>query len=269
MRYLLRRGVLSLGGFCLMVSLSAVGVQAAEDRAQPNLREPGPDTPDFPDSAFAVPLGVTYLETSLTQEKAKDIDRTRTLSTATLLRYGIAPNWELRLSSDGWLRERSANGRRSGVGDLAVGFKRHFSAEKRGRPAMGLIAQVKLPTGASAFSNGKTEAFASLNFDKTLPGDVELEWNIGMSWLAEDGGGHFIQGNLLWVLGKKLNDRWGVFVDGFADVPSAPGERSVAVVGPGVSYFVNDRMAIDVSVHCGLTKESPHRIVRLGLQFAY
>jgi hypothetical protein len=62
------------------------------------IEEPGPDSADFPDSAFTVKPGVVYVETSLTTESSKG-PRVHDYFTNTLIRVGLKEDWELRISS--------------------------------------------------------------------------------------------------------------------------------------------------------------------------
>jgi hypothetical protein len=250
-------------------ALSEPGRAAPPDRARPSLREPGPDTPDFPDSAFTVPQGVTYVETALVGDRSKDADPVRSRTTPFLIRHGLAPRWELRISGDGATRLADSGSRTTGFSDVVLGVKRHFRPERGGRPALGLIAQIKAPSGSDAVGNGKVESFASLNFDKTLPGNWDLEWNIGASWLTDDAGGRFGQANLLWALGRELSPRWSIFTDGFAELPAAPGREDAVVAGAGARYMVSDRLGLDASYHAGLTSTSPDRLLRFGTQVTF
>lgn len=68
-------GILGLGGLL-------------SRRGAPSLEEPGPDSPDFPDSAFTVAPGVVYFETSLTYESSKGV-KVRAYFTDTLIRVGL------------------------------------------------------------------------------------------------------------------------------------------------------------------------------------
>src|SRR3954462_8842679 len=73
--------------------------------------------PDFTDSAQVVPKGRFQVEVSPTWSRGRD-DGT-TISTPTLLRYGLSEAWEVRIAPEGYVREGDARG----MGDTAIGMK--------------------------------------------------------------------------------------------------------------------------------------------------
>ena len=236
----------------------------------PTLREPGPDSPDFPDSAFTVPPGVVYVETSITHETSKG-PRFRDYSTDTLVRVGMCENLELRISNPGLIHQDGPVDDTTGFGPTTFGFKRHIWAEdeRSGLPAIGVIAQVTTPTASAGFDNGAAEPTVYFNFDHSLPADFAFEWNLGISWLKGSDGERFLQGEVLWVLSRELADELEGFVHGIVDFPAGSGEQEELVVGPGMLWFVSGRLALDFSYNFGLTAQSPHRIVRFGLSMAF
>ncbi|GBD36585.1 hypothetical protein HRbin36_01710 [bacterium HR36] len=63
-----------------------------------SIRQPGPDTADFPDSAFTVPPGDMYLETSINYQRPSGLPK-HEYFTATLLRLGLFEGLELRINT--------------------------------------------------------------------------------------------------------------------------------------------------------------------------
>jgi hypothetical protein len=253
-----------------LVGAVPVHAQAEPEVRQPSLKEPGPDTPDFPDSAYTVAPGVTYVESAMVRTLGKPVPRTRLITVPTLVRHGVSKGWELRLSGDLLIDEDVASTGRTGVGDATLGFKHTLHDEEKGRrPGMGTVVQVTLPTASAGFSTGHVEGFASLNFDHTLSDKFEFEWNAGVSLLTNDAGSQFLQPIFLAVLGYEVSDRFAVFADGFVATPSQPGLPDELVVGAGATYLVHDRLAFDASYHAGLTSVSPDHFFRLGSQIAF
>ena len=116
------------------------------------------DRPDFVESSNVVGKGRFQVETSVAVERDKaDGVKLRTVSTPTLLRFGVAEDWELRVETDGRLRataDNPATGQRlreSGYADTAVGVKWHMVDDEGARPSMGLLAHWDLDTGSAPF----------------------------------------------------------------------------------------------------------------------
>lgn len=246
----------------LLAGFEAETAETLEKRRW-TLREVETDTSDLPDSPFPVPPGVLLLETSLTRERGSGVHRR--LSTETLLRFGISRGWELRVSSDGWVWEHSHDGRRTGIGDVVLGFKRHLFPERGARPALGVIVQTKLPTAFSNLSNSALEPTAFFNFGKSLPSDLDVEVNFGVSWRKNSSGRRFVQYHLLWGVEKGLGRDISVFVHSAADFPDQPKAGNSVLLGPGITWLVNERTQLDMSLTFGLTKAAPNNVFRVGL----
>jgi hypothetical protein len=236
----------------------------------PDITEPGPDSADLPDSAFAVPPGVVYVETSLTYASSKG-PQVRDYFTNTLVRIGLWEDLELRIASPGIIHENGPDKSATGFGPLTFGFKQHIwdEIQESGIPAFGVIAQVNVPTASAGFDDGTAIPTVFLNFDHTLPANSYFEWNLGLSAVHDDEGKRFAQGSFLWSLGHEFNDEFTGFFHGQANFPSGSGNQEEIVLGPGVIWFVNKRTALDFSYNFGVTNESLHRLVRLGLSMAF
>lgn len=244
------------GGFC--------GDQRS--KAKPTLYEIEADTADLPDSPYPVPKGIWLFETSLTREQERDTLRTRILSTASLLRYGIAQGWELRLSSDGFLLSKSKLGSTIGFADITVGFKKVLSPERRGLPAWGLILQSKIPTASALLGNKALEPDLFLNGSKELGRGWGLEANFGASWKKrEDQKGGFFQAQFLWAIEKEMKRGVGTFVHSAVALPDQPGKGDNWVMGLGITWILQSNLQVGTSLTYGLTPSSPRRIWRIGL----
>jgi len=245
------------------------------------MRDPGPDTADFPDSAFTVAPGVLYVETAVTYQSSKDSPQVRDYSTPTLLRYGVTDRFELRLSGF-FVHEQEATSR-TGVGPLGIGFKRHFWDEQPDRflPAFGIIGLVTIPTSSAGFDSGRAEPIVYFNFDYTLTERLEFEWNGGIGAFEGDNGEMFCQGQLLWTFARTWG-REGNFKTFFHGIALLPGgsenpadpilgtrNQEEVVIGPGYVWFRGNRLAWDASYNYGVTGASPHRLIRFGMSMAF
>lgn len=238
--------------------------------SQPDISEPGPDSADLPDSAYAVPPGVVYVETSFSYTRSKGLP-VRDYFTPTLVRIGVWEDFELRIASPGIIHESGADDSTTGFGPVTLGFKQNIwkEVEATGIPAFGVIAQVTVPTASSGFDDGTAIPTVFFNFDHTLPMNSYFEWNVGLSAVHDDAGERFTQGIFLWSLGHELTDDFTVFFHGAANVPASSGIQQDLLMGPGMIWFVSKRTALDFSYNFGVTEQSTHRLIRLGLSVAF
>jgi hypothetical protein len=254
----------------VILTQASVEGMASDPGQGPDISEPGPDSADFPDSAFAVPPGVVYIETSLSYSSTKGTPL-HDYFTATLVRIGLWKDLELRIATPGFIQEHGIDGSTSGFGPLTFGFKQHIwdEVQESGLPAFGIIAQVTAPTASAGFDDGTAIPTLFFNFDHTLPWDSYFEWNVGISDVHGDDGQRFAQGTFLWSLGHEWNDNFTTFFHGLVNVPSGSGEGEEVLMGPGMIWFVTKRMELDLSFNFGVTDESDHRFARLGLSVAF
>ena len=149
------------------------------------------DRPDFTNGPNPLPPGVAQLEAGWVRERATS-GPTNTFGLG-VLRWGITNRVELQADVPSWIRQDTGPSFDSGFGDAGVGAK-FLLAEGKGA-ALGLIANLDLPTGAEGFGSsgagyngtlaaerdfGPIDASANLllgNDDET----GEREWSTGAS----------------------------------------------------------------------------------------
>jgi hypothetical protein len=145
-----------------------------EDIEQPlDIRAPGSDLANFPNSAFTLPRGGFYLESTPVAYAASSSTLSAQYNWEYLVRYGLVDWLELRLYSQGFSVQGSPNSA-VGFSPLTFDTKIHFwdEWEEYHLPAAGLEAMVQTQLlGSSAFNAG-TEPSFSLKFDQELP-----RWN--------------------------------------------------------------------------------------------
>ncbi|MCY2970033.1 MAG: hypothetical protein NTZ30_05115, partial [Planctomycetota bacterium] len=95
---------------------------------KPNIREPGPDSANFPNSPYTLPKGMAYFEITPTVA-GKGTSDPRTYSTPTLLRYGLTDDVELRLFTNSFTVEYSPNS--AGFSPIVFDVKIHFWDENK------------------------------------------------------------------------------------------------------------------------------------------
>ncbi len=234
----------------------------------PSVRRPGPDTADLPDSPYTVPPGVVYVETSLTHQRSKS-PPAHEYFTATLVRVGFLQDWELRVSGPGLIVRDGLPDSTTGFGPITVGAKWHWweEVEEKGIPGAGLIFQVTTRTGSDALRSGIAEPAGFLTFSHSLHWEMEFEWNLGLAISRSQSERAQLEGWLLWALSKQVTPNLSIFAHGYVLTPGLVNETEI-VLGPGLVWFINERMALDTSLVFGVTDDAPI-IARVGLNLGF
>jgi hypothetical protein len=244
---------------------------------EPDIKDPGPDSANFPNSAFTLPQGEIYIETSpITFQKVPFFNRKRQeqksdqYSLPTLLRFGVLHNFELRLWSQTFQTETFGTRSVSGFGPLLFDSKFHFwDQDKEAHiPAFGVQLMVLTNLGTPAFSVPQLEPQFSLNFDYELENGINLEWNIGGTWAASPAQGRVYQANFQWSIQKEIVKNVDGFLHGYFNTPQSTRFREGAVVGAGAIWYATKRAALDASYSFAVMPGSPDPIIRLGLSLA-
>ncbi len=261
-------------------------------QASANIRDPSPDTANFPNSAFTLPKGRGYFETSPLGLYGKSNTQAPVYQWEYLFRYAVTDMLEFRLFSNGITHQSASRGQPAvtGYSPLAFDFKMHLIEENRDYfiPAMGLELYIQTTFGSPAFNSG-TQPSMNLLFDHSLPGKMNFEWNAGMSGIQDGLGRTRYQFSFQWAFQRQVVEDFDVFVHGFVNEAALPrliqfrtvtgsevihrttlGSVPTAnVVGVGGIWTVNDRISVFGSYNFGTTTGSPREIALLGFAVAF
>ena len=125
--------LLSSASLTVASGLLTVGAVAGEESVIST------DRPDFVEASTTVGRGRFQFETSVAYEREEEGgSRTTMLNMPTLLRYGVAELWELRLETAGYSRSRervagSPSTTGDGLADISLGIKWHVLDEEPSR----------------------------------------------------------------------------------------------------------------------------------------
>jgi len=253
-------------------------------RATYDVRNPGPDSANFPNAAYTLPKGRAYIELMpVNLIGPSDVSEAQ-YNTAFLLRYGVTDNLEFRLFSNGFTAQLGRRNRTTGFSPLAFDFKMNFWEEnpKYFIPAFGLEVYVETDLGTPAF-NGGTQPSLNLLFDHTLPGEIVFEYNFSIT------GQQFVQGlsdhvfGFQWSFQRDVVEDFALFTHGFFNAPALPRLPSLVpldpstaastqesiVAGGGFLWALNDRLALYGTYNAGLNRFSPTTISYLGFAYAF
>jgi hypothetical protein len=178
------------------------------------------DGPDFVESSEVVGSGRFQYELDINSEQnRRGADRSSTLTTPTLLKYGISDTAELRLQTDGHVRasDEGANPAtlRTGVGDTAIGLKWHSQDRnpETGAPSVSWIAHFDTPSGTDGIRGHGVRPSLRTVVTWELPHDLALGLMPGIKSDTTDDGRRFTSGIFGAVLNKRITEKWRAFVE--------------------------------------------------------
>lgn len=250
-----------------------------------SIRNPGPDSANFPNSAYTLERGHIYIENQPVQINGPTDAQAFNYSYGYLLRFGLTDRVEFRLFSNGLTYQSAFQGNKStGVGPspastgwspLYVDFKINFW-EQRIRslvPAMGMEIYMSTATGSSNLQVGVAPA-VNLLFDYNFGDGWNLEWNIGIQPANSNApalGTIFVQQfSGQWSLQKAITDDLAIFTHGYFNGASLPQFGGNVVVGAGALYYVGDRWSVWGNYNVGLDKSSgPPFTYNIGFAYAF
>ena len=231
------------------------------------------DRPSFTESSSTVGRGIAQLEAGYTYS-LDDEGAGQTIHHSypeTLLRYGVAADWlELRL---GWnyAHEESGTASRSGGEDLSLGLKIAVTPQEGILPAMVILPQMTVPTGAERFSS-----------DEVLPGFAWVyAWDFGdsistagstrLNRSVDAGTGEpFTEWAQSWLIGFALSDRSNSYVEWFGTFPhSADTAEPAYLFNGGLTYLITDNIQWDIRGGTGLNDAAEDYFFGTGLALRF
>jgi hypothetical protein len=263
----------------------AGGDKDSESASWPNIRDPGPDMANFPNSAFTIPRGAVHIEFAPVTLAGATNSNAANYTTQFLVRYGLTEHFELRVFGLGFTA-LSPPQRTTGFAPPAIDLKANLWGESENHliPAAGLEVYVLTEWGSPALRSGMQPAM-SLLFDHTLPLDINLEWNIGFNGaqaplFARDrtpnGPINTFQGpetnafewNLQWALQRRFFKKLDIFTHGFLNSSAIPSLGDGVVIGGGAVWLPSERLALFGSLNGGTNKDAPPTFFLLGFAVA-
>lgn len=236
--------------------------------AEPDIREPGPDTANFPNSPYTLPRGWVYLETSPLVYTTSIHDlQTTTYNWEYLLRIGLTDRVEFRLFGNG-LTAAAAGlgaGATSGFSPLVFDTKIHFSDEvpEWFMPATGMEVYVQTPWGSPAFDVG-TQPGIMMLFRNSLPWGIEAEWNVGVVGDQANVDAVGFHDAVQWAFQKEVAEGLTLFVQGFKNQAALPRVANQTVLGGGFVRTFGRRFALFGSWNAATDRAGPATTIQFG-----
>lgn len=244
------------------------GLDPERSRQPRTIRDPGPDTANYPNSPDTLPRGGVYIETSpVFYSAAISTIQPSTYNAEYLLRLGLTDRVEFRLFSSGFTWQAAGLGMpaTTGVSPLIFDTKIHFWEENREWfvPAAGFEAFIQTPWGSPAFNAGTQPALMML-FRNTLFWGLTAEYNVGVAADSTQDG--FTPVDIAqWAISKSLTDDFQIFVHGFQNESALPRVSAQTVVGTGFVWFPSDRISVYGNWGWGTDKSGPATTFQLGI----
>ena len=256
-------------GLALTLLLSGMLQPARADEALTT------DRPDFSESPEVVGAGRFQIETSVAFERDKR-EGTHTRSTPTLLRLGVSKAWELRVETDGLMRQRSSVGGTtetvSGTSDTALGVKWHMQDgdEDDGKPSIAWLFHVDMDTGSPAFRGQGLRPSLRMVSEWEYDGGWSLGVMPGIYSDKNAQGERFVGGLLALALSKQLTPKLSAVAEFAAkQVASRKNGGNVFTFDPAIAYLLSDTAQIDFGIDFGLNRNAPDTTAAIGLSLKF
>jgi hypothetical protein len=258
----------------LLAAFAVVLWPCAQAQAQESIET---DRPDFVESSAVVGSGRFQLETGLTSDRhARDGVTTRSLSTPTLFRYGIGETTELRLETDGLVRERTSDAlagtstRTSGHADLSFGLKWHVLEGAGSTPGVAWLLHVDTATGSRAFRGAGLRPSLRAAIEWDLPDDFSLGVMPGAYVERNDAGRRYVGAILAATVGKAWSPRWHSFLEiAGQQLASARNGGSVVTLDAGLAFVATPTLQFDIELARGLSDAAPDVESGIGISLKF
>lgn len=243
-KILWKRLRLSLPGIAALAVSNLAGAQAIDT-----------NRPGFTASPNVVAPGQWQVETGIAYTRPDSDSHATSLPTAEI-RFGVADQVELFISSLSWTNASSSGGDTSGLVDMDIGTKIDIT-DAGAKTEMAFGFQLSVPTGDDGFSSDRWDpsvAFVWLhNADLTVAGTVKL---------SNYEGGIQVDNSL--KLPFSVDETRSAFVEWEMNLPE-DGDNAHWLNG-GYQWVLEDRMQLDLNAGLGLNDGAGD--YRLGMGFS-
>ena len=237
------------------------------------LREMSTDRPDKTESPFTVDAGHFQLETDLASYTTDRADgaRRETWNVAPFnLKAGLLGNVDLQVVFDSYLRERTAEGVQSGVGDLTLRLKVNLWGNDGGRTAFAVMPFISLPTSSAQLGGDSVQGGVILPLAVELPGGWSLGLMTEVDFLRDEAGaGHHAEFINTITFSHEIAGELGGYMEFFSAVSTESGARWVGTVDLGLTYKLTANIQLDAGCNFGVTRAADDLNPFVGLSWRF
>lgn len=229
------------------------------------------DRPDFTESAETVAPGRFQIEAGYTFTRTGD-EKEHALGEL-LLRVGLFKQVELRIAGNSYVWLDSPDGDANGFEDMSLGAKiKLLDASEQfdlTRPNVAVIVATTLPTGADNIGEDEAQPELKLALAWDLSERFSLGSNLNYAYLSE-GGDRFHQFSGSVVLGIKLTEKWGSYIEYFGFVPESDDGPNTSYFDGGFTYLIDDNLQLDARAGVGVFNgRSPDYFTGAGVSWRW
>jgi hypothetical protein len=220
------------------------------------------DRPDFTESSEIAPQGWVQWESGFSWYRRGTTNSA--LLGAPLLRIGLMKRLELRLSTDGYLKDRDDSlVDRGGRADAAVGFKYKFVDESRFFPAVSLIHSISIPNGHQDFSSRHHDPLSKITWSKGMPLGFEASGNFNFVNFSDEIG-TWNQKSVTLSVGHGFGERFGGYWEVYSFDHDERGGRRMSIFQTGLTMAAGKHSQFDVSVGTRMSQSGPNTMIAFG-----
>lgn len=238
--------------------------------AQTDAGELVTDRPDFTESSRVVGRGIIQVESgTLIELDGSGDQRSRTVTAPlALMRLGVSPRLELRLSGNGGIFSSYGQGpsrlTATGGSDIELGAKYVLVNREDSGFAMGLIPMLSLPVGSDVMSSGTYDPAVKFTWAQSLRRGFELSGNVNLSRLS-DGLGRYTEQAYSLSMGHDLVGAWAMYAEAFGFVTPGRDYGQAWTANAGVTHPFGPNFQFDVEAGRGLTAAAPDWFIGIGM----
>jgi hypothetical protein len=259
-----------------IVGSTAVASGRAQTVPAP-LRPMVTDRPGNTDSPQTVPAGMVQLEIDFATlaRDTRGSQRATSLSiAATNLKYGLTDALDLQLIATPYRRDEvedrgtGAEASTEGWSNTTLRLKWNLWGNDAGPTAAALIPFVVLPTGDPDLETEELQGGLALPFALDLGQGLGFgAWTAAAALRDPDDRDHEFVWRSTVKLSSALGERWQVWGELFAQVPSA--SDAFATADLGLVFQPRPDLAFDATVFVGLNEAAPDLALALGLSWRF
>jgi len=222
------------------------------------------DRPAFTDSSVVIPSGTLQLENGVL-DTSSDGQPSILDFPETLLRLGIAPKTELRLTAPDYFYRVGSAPLGPGFGDIVIGLKQQVGPTPGGFD-LSLVFALSCPSGAKAVSSGGYDPQVQAPWSRALSAKWTAAGMLAVYWPTE-GTRRNLTGQSTWELDRQLRSSWDAFVEYAGEFPHRGGPESILHFG--TAYRISNNQQLDFHAGFGLSSAAPDRIIGIGYSFRF
>jgi hypothetical protein len=240
----------------------------AKQAAGPDIRHPGPDLANFPNSSFTLPRRAVYLETTpFNMASASDLGPMG-YNWEVFVRVGIIDNIEARIYSGGVAVDDGSQPTNVGFLPVTVDTKMHIVHRfwRHFNFSLGLEGYVQTTWGSPSFTQGNQYSVNVL-VDHSLPWKLSFQWNLGFVRAIDGEGDQVFVPTFQAALQWNFNDDLAIFLQSYRNAAALPrttlargvatGDERATLFGAGLQWAFRDRWALFGSFNVGFGSLAP------------